>query len=187
MTYGTTNWWLIKGKTWTNNWNTQWKQMLPFRAQGVTESTGEYENDVIHMLWPALLHHRYSVTVEWLSSLTAKIPQDWSNLSYTHYLQKLYCSHVVPSDWDGWFLFLHRPGVLQEKCPKTIGWSGWGAWVWSCWRSRPPPPWGPAGHWLKPTSPSPGTPLLWSTLLAVLSFRFSSCCSPLLVYIRGLL
>lgn len=81
---------------------------------------------------------------------------------HTHYLWpsglgKLCCSHAVSREcWDGGFLSLHRLGVPPGRCPKMIGLSGCGAWVWSCSRSLPLQHCGHAGLWPRPTSPWPG-------------------------------
>lgn len=73
-------------------------------------------------------------------------------------------AHMKWISWIAVFCFSGgcRPGAQQGRCPRTIGWSGWGAWAWSCWRSRPHLPCARAGPWPRLTSPSPGTDLLSS-------------------------
>lgn len=112
-----------------------------------------------------------------------------ARLFYTHITcetqgwKELRWSHILSSDFfDRWFLFLYRLGELPGRFPKTIGWSGWGAWVSSCSRSHHPQPYDRAGHWPRPISLSPGTPLLTHAPLQLTSsslffFFFPCVCS----------
>lgn len=63
----------------------------------------------------------------------------------------------LPFDISG---FSCRLGVLLERCPKMTGWSGCGAWVLFCSRSRLPRRCDPAGLWHKLIFLLPGTPEL---------------------------